>query len=110
MASSGTNLGPTSKQLAQDVDARVKLAEAQDPAISGHVPVDMVTSSGSGLDPDITPANAYAQVARVAKARNMSETAVHGLVDRSVAGRQLGLFGEPRVNVLQLNLALDALK
>jgi K+-transporting ATPase ATPase C chain len=110
MASGGSNLGPTSKQLAHDVAARVKTAEAEDPAIRGMVPADMVTSSGSGLDPDISPANAYAQVARVAKARGLAESAVRGLVDRSVVGRELGLLGEPRVNVLELNLALDALK
>jgi potassium-transporting ATPase KdpC subunit len=110
MASGGSNLGPTSKQLANDVAARVRAAEIEDPAIRGKVPVDMVTSSGSGLDPDISPANAYAQVARVAGARGVSAAAVNALVARSISGRQLGLFGEPRVNVLRLNLALDALQ
>ncbi len=110
MASGGSNLGPTSKQLSQDVAARVKAAVAEDPSIAGRVPVDMVTSSGSGLDPDISPANAYAQVRRVARARRLPEAAIHALVDRSVAGRQLLVFGEPRVNVLKLNIALDALK
>ena len=110
MASSGSNLGPTSKKLANDIAARVKAAVADDPSIKGAVPVDMVTSSGSGLDPDISPANAHAQVARVAKARGLSEAVVAGLVDRSIAGRQLWLLGEPRVNVLKLNIALDALR
>jgi K+-transporting ATPase ATPase C chain len=110
MASGGSNLGPTSKQLANDIKARVEAAGAEDPSIIGKVPVDMVTSSGSGLDPDISPANAYAQVARVANARGLSAAEVRSLVDRSINGRELGLFGEPRVNVLKLNIALDALK
>jgi K+-transporting ATPase ATPase C chain len=110
MASGGTNLGPTSKQLAQDVETRVKAAVVDDPSLKGKVPVDMVTSSGSGLDPDISPANAYAQVKRVAVARGSSESIVRALVDRSIVGRQIGILGEPRVNVLKLNLALDALK
>jgi K+-transporting ATPase ATPase C chain len=74
----------------------------------GKIPADMVTTSASGLDPDISPANAYAQVARVAKARQMSEDRVRKLVASNVTGRQFGLLGEPRVNVLRLNLALDA--
>jgi potassium-transporting ATPase KdpC subunit len=109
MASGGSNLGPTSKQLAEQVAVRVKSAVAEDPTIAGHVPVDMVTSSGSGLDPDISPANAYAQVLRVASARNLPAATVRELVDRQTAGRQLGILGEPRVNVLSLNVALDAL-
>jgi potassium-transporting ATPase KdpC subunit len=109
MASSGSNLGPTSAKLAAAVEARVKQAEADDPSITGQVPADMVTSSGSGLDPDISPANAYAQVKRVARLRGLSDAAVTALVDRTIAGRQLGVLGEPRVNVLTLNMALDQL-
>jgi K+-transporting ATPase ATPase C chain len=109
LASGGSNLGPTSRKLAEDVASRVKAAEAEDPTIRGKVPVDMVTSSGSGLDPDVSPANAYAQVKRVSAARRLDEAAVRDLVTRSTAGRQFGIFGEPRVNVLRLNMALDAL-
>jgi K+-transporting ATPase ATPase C chain len=109
LASGGTNLGPTSAKLAKDISARVAGAVAHDPSIAGKVPVDMVTSSGSGLDPDISPANAYAQVKRVARARRMDEAKVRDLVARSVDARQLGILGEPRVNVLRLNMALDTL-
>jgi K+-transporting ATPase ATPase C chain len=109
LASGGSNLGPTSERLAADVVARVKAAVADDPSVRGRVPVDMVTSSGSGLDPDISPANAQAQVKRVAAARGLQEARVRELVARSVTGRQLGILGEPRVNVLGLNMALDAL-
>jgi potassium-transporting ATPase KdpC subunit len=110
-ASGASNLAPTSKTLVDTVKTRVAAAVAENPGLNtGSVPVDMVTASGSGLDPDITVANAYAQVARVASARGMSETAVRALVDGAVTGRQLGVLGEPRVNVLQLNLKLDAAK
>ena len=110
-ASGASNLAPTSRALVDRVKADVASAVAANPGLTpGRVPVDMVTASGSGLDPDITPANAYAQCARVAAARAMSVDAVRTLVDRSVTARQLGVFGEPRVNVLVLNLALDAAK
>lgn len=110
-ASSASNLAPTSKALVDIVGARVATAVAENPGLrSGRVPVDMVTSSGSGLDPDITRANAYAQVARVATARKMTEATVRRLVDSLTTGRQFGLLGESRVNVLRLNMALDAAK
>jgi K+-transporting ATPase ATPase C chain len=110
-ASGASNLAPTSQSLFDAVSARVATVVAENPGlVSGKVPVDMVTASGSGLDPDISLANAYAQVARVAAARGMSPAAVRGLVDASTTGRQFGLLGEPRVNVLRLNLALDAAK
>jgi K+-transporting ATPase ATPase C chain len=108
-ASGGSNLGPTSRKLAERIAASVSALTREDPRIErGKIPADMVTASASGLDPDISLANAYAQVARVAKARRMSEDRVRQLVESSVTGRQFGLLGEPRVNVLRLNLALDA--
>jgi len=110
-ASAASNLAPTSQTLVDAVAARVATAVAENPGLtSGTVPVDMVTGSGSGLDPDITLANAYAQVARVASARGMTDAAVRALVDSVVTGRQFGILGEPRVNVLALNLAIDAAK
>ncbi len=106
-SSSGSNLGPTSKALIDRVTASVKdLQKTSDQPI----PVDLVTTSGSGLDPDITPAGANYQVARVAKARGLSPEQVQALVNDQTQGRQLGFVGEPHVNVLSLNLALDALK
>ena len=109
MASSFSNLGPTSRVLVSAVETRVAEAVRTDGATKGAVPVDMVTASASGLDPDISPDNAYLQVARVAKARGMSADSVKQLVAQHVTGRDLGLLGEPRVNVLELNLALDRL-
>jgi K+-transporting ATPase ATPase C chain len=109
MASSASNLGPTSRVLVDRVKADVLRQIAQDPGLSfGAVPVDMVTTSGSGLDPDITVANARAQAPRVAAARDMPVGAVLRLVAQNTAGRTLGFLGEPRINVLKLNLALDA--
>jgi len=111
MSSSASNLGPTSKVLIDTVKARVATETLENPGLTaGNVPVDMVTASGSGLDPDISPDNAAAQVARVAKARGMSVDAVKQLVAQHTRGRDLGFLGEPRVNVLELNLALDQAK
>ncbi len=105
--SGGTNLGPTSAKLDTLVTARVDTVVALDGGVKGEIPSDMVTASGSGVDPDISPADAFLQVARVARARHADTAAVRALVNRHVQGRQFGFFGEARVNVLQLNLDLD---
>src|SRR5215813_7849350 len=103
--SGGSNLGPTNKALIERVQGDVEKLKQENP--SAPVPIDLVTTTGSGLDPDLSPAAALFQVPRVAKARNMPEDRVRQLVNEHIEGRTLGLLGEPRVNVLALNLALD---
>ncbi len=109
-ASAASNLGPTNPALLDEVKGRVDALHAADPDQAGPIPVDLVTSSGSGLDPDISQAAAEYQVHRVAKARGLDEARVRAVVSEHTEGRQLGILGEPRVRVLELNLALDALK
>ncbi|MGS0895516.1 potassium-transporting ATPase subunit KdpC [Burkholderia stagnalis] len=106
--SGGSNLGPLNPSLADQVKGRIAALRDAGTDLSKPVPVDLVTASASGLDPEITPAAAAYQVERVAKARNLAPDAVARLVAANTAGRQLGMLGEPRVNVLKLNLALDA--
>jgi K+-transporting ATPase ATPase C chain len=109
-ASSGSNLGPTNPALADEIKGRISALHDADPSNTAPVPVDLVTSSGSGLDPEISPAAAAYQIDRVAKARKLSHNDVDALVQRATTGRQFGILGEARVNVLKLNLALDELK
>ena len=106
--SGGSNLGPLNPSLADQVKGRIAALHDAGPDMSKPVPVDLVTASASGLDPEITPAAAAYQVERVAKARNLAPDAVAQLVAANTTGRQFGVLGEPRVNVLKLNLALDA--
>jgi potassium-transporting ATPase KdpC subunit len=105
--SSGSNLGPLNPALIENVKARITQLKAADAASKPLVPVDLVTASASGLDPDISPASAEYQVSRVAKTRNIDESEVRKLIVEYTRDRQLGILGEPRVNVLELNLALD---
>ena len=107
LASGGSNYGPTNQKLVDRVNADLKTARPDTTGINGPAPSDMVTTSASGLDPDISPATADVQVARVAAARGASPDRVRQLVAENTQGRQFGIFGEPRVNVLKLNLSLD---
>ena len=108
--SSGSNLGPTNPALIQEIKGRIDALHKADPDNHEAIPVDLVTSSGSGLDPHITPAAAYYQVKRVAKIRGVPEESLRSMVARHTAGRFLGLLGEPAVNVLELNLELDGIQ
>jgi potassium-transporting ATPase KdpC subunit len=108
-ASSGSNYGPLNPALLEMVQGRIDALQAADPDNTQLIPVDLVTASGSGLDPHISPAAAEYQVARVARVRGLDEAVVRQLVTQYTQGRDLGVLGEPRVNVLELNLALDAM-
>ena len=109
-ASSGSNYGPLSSALTDAAEARIAALKVADPGNTTPIPVDLVTASASGLDPHISPAAALYQVPRVARARGLSEDQVRALVGQFTKGRQFGLLGEPRVNVLELNLALEGVK
>jgi K+-transporting ATPase ATPase C chain len=108
-SSSGSNLGPSNPALAEAVKVRVKGLLAADPENRAPIPIDLITASGSGLDPHISPAAAFYQVSRVARTRRLPEDRVRRQAERFIEPRQLGLLGKPRVNVLKLNLALDRL-
>lgn len=108
-ASSGSNLGPLNPALKEAVETRVKALRIADPGNTASIPIDLVTASASGLDPHVSPAAAEYQVARVAQARGLAPETVQNLVAQQTKDRQWGIFGEPRVNVLELNLALDQL-
>ncbi len=108
--SSGSNYGPLNPALTKAAQERIDALKAADPANTAAIPVDLVTASGSGLDPNISVAAAMYQVSRVAKVRGISEDSIKALVNQYTTGRQFGIFGEPRVNVLELNLALDEIK
>jgi K+-transporting ATPase ATPase C chain len=110
LGSGGSNLGPTNPALLDEVRGRLAALKAAGTDMSQPVPVDLVTSSGSGLDPEISPAAAAYQIGRVAQARKLAPNDVQALIDRYTSGRQFGVLGEPRVNVLKLNLALDEMK
>jgi len=109
-STSGTNLGPTSKKLIDATAATIKALKKDNPDAAGPVPMDLVTSSGSGIDPDISPEAAYYQAPRVASARHMTVDTVRAVIASHIVPRELGFLGEPRVNVMQLNLALDGQK
>ncbi len=109
-ASTGSNLGPLNPQLTDAVKTRIAALRAADPTNTAPVPIDLVTASGSGLDPEMSEAAAYYQAARIARARGLAPERVRALIAQHTEGRLLGVLGEPRVNVLELNLALDALK
>jgi len=106
-ASSGSNYGPSNPALLEAAKTRIAALKAADPGNTQPIPVDLVTASGSGLDPDISVAAAFYQIPRVARVRGMSESALRLMVEKHTTGRQFGFLGEPRVNVLELNLALD---
>lgn len=106
----GTNLGPTSKKLIDSIAAAVAALKKENPDATGPIPPELVTSSASGIDPDISPAGAYYQIPRIAKARGVSQDTIRAFVDAHIQGRTLGILGEPHVNVVELNRALDATK
>ena len=108
--SGGSNLAATNPALVDQAKGRIDALRAADPAWTAAIPADLATASGSGLDPDIRPASALMQAARVARARGLDETRVRGLIASRTQGPLLGLIGQPRINVLELNLALDAMK
>jgi K+-transporting ATPase ATPase C chain len=110
LASGGSNLGPLNPALTDGIKSRIEALQAADPANKAPIPVDLVTASASGLDPDISLAAAYYQAPRVARARGLAPDAVRSMIAAHARGKLLGILGEPRVNVLDLNLALDALK